>query len=58
MTAAKKYHDGTCYIDTYATELLGLTDAEADELFSSGWKPDDGMSVPEALRDIGRGEEI
>lgn len=59
-------YDGICYVDgngavytaTYAQELLGLTTAEADELFDSDWRPRDGMTVPEALRDIAAGGDI
>lgn len=39
-----------------ARELLGLTDDEGDTLFNMYWRPPAGMTVPEALRAIGRGE--
>ncbi len=42
----------------FARERLGLDDDDAYELFDAGWLPRDGGSVPDALRAIGRGEEI
>jgi hypothetical protein len=52
--------------DTVVTETtptigrleLGLTPAEAEYLFHEDWCPVDGITVPEALRMIGRGEYI
>jgi len=42
-------------IDVVAEELLGVSNAESDVLFASNWIPPKGMSVPDALRGIGRG---
>lgn len=37
-------------IDYAAKKLLGLTDMGASVLFDSGWKPPEGVSVPDQLR--------
>lgn len=41
----------------YAARVLGLTEDEADIMFASDWDPLEiyGLSVPEALREIGCG---
>lgn len=39
-----------------AEQLLGLSDIEALDLFDGGWKPKDGMTVPEALRGLADGK--
>ena len=41
-----------------ATALLGLTTDDASYLFGQGWRPHDGLSVPDALRKIGEGAAI
>lgn len=37
---------------------LGLTDVEGSVLFDGDWRPKAGMTVPEVLRFIGKGEPI
>jgi hypothetical protein len=44
--------------DTDARALLKLNHREAGRLFSHRWKPHGGLTVPEALRAIGRGGAI
>ncbi len=39
-------------------DLLGLTDDEAEVLFSIDWKPREDLTVPEALVKIGNGASI
>jgi len=49
--------DGTKqFVSVVARKLLGLTKKEDYALFEGSWVPPSGMTVPEALRAIGRGE--
>lgn len=48
--------DKTLYSSRAALVELGLTDIEADLLFSSSWRPSEEFTVPEALRMLGDGE--
>lgn len=50
------HNDG--WVLAIAAELLGLEFTDADALFDLYWKPHDGLSVPDALRKIGKGASI
>lgn len=41
-----------------AAKLLALTEDEAVALFSATWEPHEGLSVPDALREIAGGATI
>lgn len=45
-------------ISMTAAYELGLTYLEQDYLFSGGWKPREDLTVPQALRKIGRGAPL
>ena len=45
-------------ISMTAAYELGLTYLESDYLFSGGWKPREDLTVPQALRKIGRGAPL
>lgn len=49
---------GTRYYSGTAEELLGLEPWEANHLFSASHGPLDGLTVAEALREIGKGADI
>ncbi len=44
-------------VENWASEALGLN-GDDEGLFEGDWTPPKGMTVPEALRAIGRGAEI
>lgn len=46
------------YIGEWAGEVLGLSEEDAERLFSGGWQPEAGMTVPDALRAIGDGVDV
>ncbi len=50
-------NDGEITLNLWASKKLGL-DYREDRLFDSEWLPPVGMTVPEALRAIGRGADI
>lgn len=47
-------------VDSHVTaqQLLELSENEADVLFGGGWRPDEDLTVPEALRKIADGISI
>jgi len=45
-------------VEEAAALELGITRVEWSVLFSGGWKPKSGMTVPEALRALGNGERV
>ena len=47
-------------VDSHVTaqQLLELSENEAEVLFSGGWKPNEDLTVPEALRKIADGIPI
>ncbi len=49
--------EGEIYVETWAAKKLGLSTDDC-ELFDCSWEPPEGMTVPEALRAIGRGADI
>lgn len=59
LQAATKYYNSDDFnISVEAREALGLTAAEARDLFHGHWAPHEGLSVPDALRKISEGAEI
>lgn len=52
------YRDKDLVWEETGREVLGIDREESEWLFSEWWRPDNDMTVPEALRAYGDGEDI